>query len=188
MYSASLFTDMFSILLLLVLLLASLLVLTITALKKCRQFKIGDKVPNLRETDKKASGPSGGVIKWNTPRFHNELVFNDNPCIVFKDEDNNPHKPNHYMTPRCKEKADKLAELVMKQWKGIKLRITAAWAEESGHTNNSLHYSGRALDITTSDRDLKKYGKLASLAVKGGFDWVFYEDKLHVHVSCKDEK
>ena len=53
MYSASLFTDMFSILLLLVLLLASLLVLTITALKKCRQFKIGDKVPNLRETDKK---------------------------------------------------------------------------------------------------------------------------------------
>ena len=175
---------MSSILLLLVL--ASSLVLTVTG-HKC-QLKVGDKVPNLKETHKKASGPPGGVIKWDTERFHNELVFNDNPSIVFKNEEKNPHKPDHYMTPRCKEKADKLAQLVMKQWKGVKLRITEAWDEENEHKNNSLHYSGRALDITTSDLDRKKYGKLASLAVKAGFDWVFYEDKLHVHVSCKAEK
>ena len=117
----------------LLLLLASCsLVLTITGHNEC-QLKVGDKVPNLKETDIKASGPSGGVIKWNTSRFHNELVFNDNPSIVFKNEDNDPHKPDHYMTPRCKEKADKLAQLVMKQWKGVKLRITEAWDEENEH-------------------------------------------------------
>ena len=181
MYSVFLSTDMSSILLLL--LLASSL---ITVLSGC-PLKVGDKVPNLKETDIKASGPPGEVIKWNDKRFRKKLCYNNNPCIVFKDEENNPHKPDHYMTPRCKKKADKLAELVKKKWKGVKLRITEAWDEENEHTKNSLHYSGRALDITTSDRDPKKYGKLARLAVKAGFDWVFHE-KTHIHVSCKAEK
>jgi hypothetical protein len=139
---------------------------------------LGDKVPAKSEVD--ACGAIKKKIKRTDPEF-GKLVSNTNAGIVFKDEEGTG--ADRMMTSRLKQKLDALATAVAAEWSGVKLRVTEAWDEDNEHAGNSLHYEGRAADLTSSDVDGGKLGRLGRLAVEAGFDWVWYENSAHIHVS-----
>jgi hypothetical protein len=120
-------------------------------------------------------------VERGTPAFE-RLVSVDAPDIVFKDEEGTG--ADRLMTRELRSRLHCLAGLVRRQWPGAKLRVTEAWDEDAEHGSQSLHYEGRAADLTTADLDPDKLGRLAGLAAEAGFDWV-YREATHVHVSVR---
>lgn len=141
-------------------------------------LSLGQKVPN--KTEAEVVGAATTKIKRDTPEFK-ALVKNENSDIVFKDEEKTG--ADRMMSTRLQSKVDALAVLVKSEWPSAKLRIVEAWDENNEHSANSVHYEARGADMTTSDQDAKKLGRLGRLAVQAGFEWVYYEDSKHIHAS-----
>lgn len=152
------------------------------ALSKPRStaFRVGDRLPETNEAG--AVGALEAPIARGSAAYA-RLVRCDDEGIVFKDEEKTG--ADRMMTPRLRGRLLDLAERVEERWPDVTLRVTETWDEEREHGKGSVHYEGRAADLTTSDLDPRKLGWLAKLAVDAGFDWVFYEDETHVHVSVK---
>lgn len=144
------------------------------------QLALGERMPNVPEAN--VVGPADAPISRASGGFKTLVDCEDCP-IVFKDEERN--RSDRLMTPRLRRGLVQLSKLVSQTWPKVELRVTEAWDDRREHGPGSVHYEGRAADITTSDQDPAKLGTLAALAVKAGFDWVYYEDATHVHVSVK---
>lgn len=146
------------------------------------QLTLGERMPN--EPEASVVGIADAPISRSSSSFKALIECEDEACpFVFKDEERN--KSDRLMTPRLRRNLVQLSKLVSVTWPKLELRVTEAWDDRREHGPGSVHYEGRAADITTSDQDPAKLGSLAALAVRAGFDWVFYENASHVHVSVK---
>lgn len=143
-------------------------------------LSMGERVPNDAEI--RVVGAADQPIRRGSPAYARLGGCADCP-FVFKDEERNAS--DRRMTPRLRLKLVELSKRVRQTWPKVELRVTEAWDDRREHGQDSVHYEGRAADITTSDQDPKKLGRLAALAVQADFDWVYYEDATHVHVSVK---
>ena len=139
----------------------------------------GQHIPAKPEVD--VVGRLSSAITRDAPAFE-RLVECDVPEIVFKNEEGTD--ADRLMTAATRHKLVTLSALVRKRWPDARLRVTEAWDEDGEHGPGSIHYEGRAVDLTTSDRDSGKLAALAELAVRAGFDWVYYESS-HIHASTK---
>ncbi|HYP91309.1 MAG TPA: hypothetical protein VEQ59_24250 [Polyangiaceae bacterium] len=144
------------------------------------QLSLGERMPN--EPEARVVGEADAPIARSSPAFKSLIECEDCP-FIFKDEERN--KSDRRMTPRLRRGLVQLSRLVSQTWPKLELRVTEAWDDQREHGRGSVHYEGRAADITTSDQDPGKLGKLAALAVQAGLDWVYYENASHVHVSVK---
>jgi len=145
-----------------------------------RALRLGERIPDIAEVE--ATGAPAERVVRGSAGFA-RLVRCDSPDIVFKDEEHTG--ADRMMTPRLRAALGRLAHAVTARWPDLKLRVTEAWDERGEHGAHSVHYEGRAADLTTSDVDPQKLGRLARLAVQAGFDWVFFEDGSHVHASVR---
>src|SRR5690606_5211204 len=148
--------------------------------KHGRRLSAGQAAPAQPEVA--AAGAIVAPIRRGHAAFR-RLVRSDHPHMVYKDEEQTG--ADRLMTRRLRRKLHALAAQVNKQWPSVQLRVTEAWDGDGEHGKRSLHYEGRAADLTASDRDTAKLGRLAGLAVEVGFDWVYFENASHVHVSVR---
>lgn len=147
--------------------------------KRARELAVGDQIPAV--TEREAIGKVEAPVTRSGARFRS-LRQSESREIVFKDEE--ATGADRMMTARLEQKLERLGRSVRAEWNGVRLRVTEAWDEDAEHGPLSAHYEGRAADLTTSDLDPKKLGRLAYLAVEAGFDWVYFES-THVHASVR---
>ncbi len=146
------------------------------------------------ETQTSAAGPMVCRIKRTSCAYHH-LVGDLNPMIVYKREEEPPFdREDILMHPAMILPLSRLSKLVIKEWGGeVRLRVTDAYdsllehdlAQADENRKNSLHFEGRAIDLTTFPIDQTRYGRLCALAHCAGFDWVINEgDHCHAAIGA----
>jgi hypothetical protein len=128
--------------------------------------------------------------------FKNEEVRNSGATRA----DERDHQDEDFlMDPAAAIATRALAELVRTEWidpisgqAAYRVRVTEAFDSLIEHSRQSTHYHGRAVDLTLSPVPSTAgaarehyYGRLASLSVCAGYDYVLFENAYHVHVSVK---
>jgi hypothetical protein len=125
---------------------------------------------------------------------YNQLVGILDPTIVFKQEEEPPYDTEDIlMHPALLLHLSRLNHLVQAEWGGaFQLRVTDAYDSLLEHdppdsepaSRYSLHYEGRAIDLTLWPVDQSRYGRLCALAHCAGFDWILNEG-THCHASMR---
>ncbi|MFW5799222.1 MAG: hypothetical protein ACOCV8_00280 [Spirochaetota bacterium] len=140
------------------------------------------------------------IIKYpyNNVVFKNEeywtSVYNKNSKI-WKD-DSLDDSTDEYMTARTAEKVNEVQKELSKINNRFILRITDAYDNNYEHRTRgfrSLHYTGRAVDLTVYDTIKSEVRKdllplLYKLSRDAGFDYIYYHRNTHhIHASVKPE-
>lgn len=109
-----------------------------------------------------------------------------------------PYQDEDYlMDPNAAAALTLLQDLVANEWvdpytgeSAVQVRLTEAYDSMVEHSVQSTHYQGRGLDITISPvpppggaARRAWYGRISRMCVCAGFDYVFFENLLHIHAS-----
>lgn len=147
------------------------------------------------ETQTEAVGAPVCRIERDSCAFY-RLVGNLDAGIIVKQEEEPPYDGEDIlMHPAMLLPLFRLNELIEQEWDGAyQLRITDAYDSLLEHHLDqpdeerrvSLHFEGRALDLTTWPIEPALYGRLCILAHCAGFEWVDNEGD-HCHVAKKAE-
>jgi hypothetical protein len=147
------------------------------------------------ETERMASTPMLCHLERGSCGY-NQLVGLLDSTLVFKREENPPYDTEDIlMHPAMIGPLAHLNQLVQSEWGGAyQLRVTDAYdsllehdpPESKPATRYSLHYEGRAIDLTLWPVDQNNYGRLCALAHCAGFDWVL-DEGTHCHASIQAE-
>jgi hypothetical protein len=147
------------------------------------------------ETERSVSTPMVCHLQRDSCGY-NQLVGILDPTIVFKQEEESPYDTEDIlMHPAMLTPLSRLNRLVQAEWgDDVQLRVTEIYdsllehdpPESEPRSRYSLHYDGRAIDLTTWPVDQNRYGRLCALAHCAGFDWVHHEGN-HCHASIKAE-
>ena len=145
------------------------------------------------EIERLASTPMLCHIERNSCAYR-QLVGILEPTIVFKQEEQEPYYTEDMVIhPVMIQPLSRLNELVKAEWgNAFRLRVTDAYDSLLEHdppdsersSRYSLHYEGRAIDITTWPVEPGLYGRLCALAHCAGFDWV-HQEGTHCHASIE---
>ena len=146
-------------------------------------------------TERTVSTPMQCHLVRDSCGYHQLMGIVD-PSIVFKQEEAAPFDTEDIlMHPAMLQPLARLNQLVQAEWGGsYQLRVTDAYDSLLEHDppdsepsrRYSLHYEGRAIDLTLWPIDYRHYSRLCALAHCAGFDWVLNET-THCHASIKAE-